>query len=386
MSSHSVGLVMGGGGLKGFAHLGVLRALEEHNIKPVVYSGASIGALLAAAYVLGHPLDDLIHRAETLKRSQLFRLNRMAMVFERFRARSVYDEAPLRELINGVIPEGLTFNDVEHPLLVSTVDAELGTQVVWGLPGLKDVQIRDAVYASCALPGAFPPGEVGGRTCVDGGVIDNLPVAITALNCDSLVAVDVGNSDLSDPQPVAGLGFFSVYMRAATIMMHSLQEVPLTHWRGPPMILIRPRITHFGWFPFDETKALIEEGYKSACEALEHLEAWGSAKGGVFPRRAVQVDVDQDKCTGCGMCVALAPALMHLDRNNKAYCTMRVVHWSPADGDFVRTCPTSAIVTRRIEPRINVPVMPDSAAVKLPDTGTPSSETADEQPIKAPAA
>lgn len=383
MSSQNIGLVLGGGGLKGFAHLGVLRALEERGIKPAVFAGSSIGALIACAYALGMPLDDLIARAEGLRRSQLFRLNRMQMVFERFRARSVYDEAPLRALVNGVIPEGRTFNDVDTMLLVSTVDAELGTQVVWGLPGLRDVQIRDAVYASCALPGAFPPGAVGGRTCVDGGVIDNLPVAITGQKVDSLIAVDVGNSDLSNPAPVAGLGFFNMYMRAATIMMHFLQEEPLKHWHGPPMILMRPRISHHGWFNFEETRELIAEGYRSAVESLDHLEAWGSAKGGIFPRRAVQVDVDQDKCTGCGMCVALAPTLMHLDRNNKAYCTMRVVHWSPADGDFVRHCPTNAIISRRIEPRINVPVMPERGGVPAPDSSTPANESAD---LKVPAA
>ena len=262
MSTQRIGLVLGGGGLKGFAHLGVLRAIEERGITPTVFAGSSIGALIASAYVLGHPLDDLIHRAETLRRSQLFRLNRMQMVFERFRARSVYDEAPLRELVNAVIPEGKTFNDVDRPLLVSTVDAELGTQVVWGLPGLRDVSIRDAVYASCALPGAFPPGEVGGRTCIDGGVIDNLPVAITGLNADALIAVDVGNSDLSNPRSVTGQGFFNVYMRAATIMMHFLQEEPLKHWNGPPMILMRPRISHLGWFNFGETHELISEGYR----------------------------------------------------------------------------------------------------------------------------
>jgi NTE family protein len=380
-----IGLVLGGGGLKGFAHLGVLQALEERGIVPSVYAGSSIGALLAASYVCGKPLDELITRAQNMKRRDLFRINRMQMVLERFKARSVYDEAPLRELIKYAIPEGKTFNDIDTPLLVSTVDAERGTQVVWGLPGLRDVPLEDAVYASCALPGAFPPGKVGGRTCVDGGVIDNLPVAITALQADALIAVDVGNSDLSDPQKVDGEGFFDIYMRAATIMMHWLQEEPLTHWHGPPMILIRPRISHLGWFPFDKTHELITEGYRAAVESLEHLEAWKSAKGGIFPRRAVQVDVDQDKCTGCGLCVSLQPSLMHLDKNGKAYSTMKIVHWSPADGDFVRHCPTNAIVTRRMEPRINVPVMPEGG-VKAPDSGTPANEGADEKVKTAPAA
>src|SRR5512132_2845095 len=91
-----IALVLGGGGLKGFAHIGVLRALQEHGIQPSLYAGTSIGALVAAAYIGGMSADEMQRRAESLKRRDLFRLDHMGMLMERMRAPSIYLEEPLR--------------------------------------------------------------------------------------------------------------------------------------------------------------------------------------------------------------------------------------------------------------------------------------------------
>jgi NTE family protein len=334
--------VLGGGGLKGFAHIGVLRALEERGVRPSVFAGTSIGALMAAAYACGMPVTEMAERARRFRRADLFRLNHFGMLVERMRSRSIYLDAPLRAAVESVVPER-RFDEVEMRLLVNTVDLRRGTTVVWGLPGLRDVSIRDAVYASCALPGYFPPGQVDGRLCVDGGVVDNLPASIAALGCDAVIAVDVGNSDLTHGGDVEDQGFAAIYMRAATVMMHALQLSPLAHWGGPPMILIRPRVSHLGWFSFGHTPEIIEEGYRSAKVALEHLDECLAAPGGIFPRRDVRITVNRERCTGCGICAALAPQLMGLDSQRKAFARTNLIPWSPADGDFVSHCPTRAI-------------------------------------------
>src|SRR5213082_2157506 len=165
-SGKRVALVLGGGGMKGFAHIGVLRALEERGIKPSVYAGTSIGALIAAAAVGRMPVEEMARRAESLRRRDLFRLNHFGMLLERMRSPSIYLEEPLRALCAGAIPD-VTFADLPKRLLVNTVDIDRGARVVWGLPGLENFSVREAVYASCALPGFFPPGRVGDRTCID---------------------------------------------------------------------------------------------------------------------------------------------------------------------------------------------------------------------------
>jgi NTE family protein len=222
---------------------------------------------------------------------------------------------------------------------------------VWGLPGLQDVPVRDAVYASCALPGFFPPGRVGERTCIDGGVVDNLPVSMASHFADIIIAVDVGSSDASQSARAEGQGFATIYMRAATMMMHALQQFPLERWHGPPMVLIRPRLNDANWLSFTDTASSIEQGYKAAMRALERFDSYWERAGCVFPRRRVQIDVDVDKCTGCGTCVSLAPAVMGLDATLKAFPRTRIVEWSPADGGFVHECPTAAITATNVDRR-----------------------------------
>jgi NTE family protein len=337
-----VALALGGGGMKGFAHIGVIRALEELGIVPTLYAGTSIGALIAAARAGGASLDVMAEHATLLKRRDLFRLNHVGMLLERMRSPSIYQEAPLRELIERNVPPG-RLADLPVPALISTVDVERGSQLVWGLPGLDNVSVSDAVYASCALPGFFPPGRVNGRLCIDGGTIDNLPAAITADRADVVIAVDVGSSELSQGESIASHGFAATYMRAATVMMHALQLYQLNQWDGPPMVLIRPKLGQVGWLQFGDTPKVIEEGYRAAKEALRHFEEVAAATGGVFPRRRVRVEVDRAKCIGCGICVAMAPDLMALDSTGKAVSKTISVTWSPADGEFIHHCPTAAL-------------------------------------------
>ena len=342
-----IALVLGGGGLKGFAHIGVLRALEERGIKPSLLAGTSIGALIAAAAAGGNRVDAMEKRALELRRRDVFRLNRLGMLRERQRAVSIYLEEPLRELCESVAPAA-SFEDLEIPVLVNTVDLEQAAQVVWGLPGLRSVSIPDAVYASCALPGFFPPGIVGGRVCSDGGIIDNLPVTIASQGMDAVIAVDVGSAEIIPREDVLAHGFGSIYMRAASSMMHALQLVPLTHWSGPPMLLIRPKVSHIGWFSFSHTAELVAAGYEAAGEALDFYDTCMQETGGVYPRRDMRVLVDKHKCIGCGLCVALAPDLMGMGSDGKAFARDPVVSWSPADGDFINHCPTLAITAGRV--------------------------------------
>ncbi|MFL5618719.1 MAG: patatin-like phospholipase family protein [Gemmatimonadaceae bacterium] len=344
-----IALVLGGGGLKGFAHIGVLRALEERGIAPDIYAGTSIGALIAAAHLGGTPIDELQSRAESIRKRDLFRINHFGMLLERMRSPSIYLEEPLRALCAGAIPD-VSFAELPKRLLVNTVDLDQGARVVWGLPGLEDFSVRDAVYASCALPGFFPPGRVGERTCIDGGVVDNLPVSVTAQFADLVIAVDVGSSDQSR-RDAASAGFAGIYMRAATMMMHALQQFPLEHWHGPPMVLIRPRVDDAAWLSFTDTAGNIAEGYHSASRALERFESYWDHPNCVYPRRRVQIDVNRELCTGCGTCVSLAPAVMALDGMGKAYARAHVVDWSPAEGGFVHECPTNAISAVNIDRR-----------------------------------
>lgn len=341
-----IALVLGGGGMKGFAHIGVFQALAARGIRPTLVAGTSIGSLLGAAYVGGATPEELAHRAIAMRRRDLFRLDHLGMIKDRMAAPSIYLEAPLRGLVESVVPKG-TFADLKAPLFVNTVDLERATQVIFGTPGLQDVNIQDAVYASCALPGFFPPGKVGARICVDGGVVDNLPVKIAAQWADLVIAVDVGNSEMLPLKDPHSRGFANIYMRSASTMMHALQQYPLEAWEGPPMILIRPRCDA-DWLSFAHTERTITEGRRAAEEALNGFEAYLEQESGIYPRRHVQLEVSRERCIGCGLCASMAPSIMGLDSSGKAFARTKIVEWSPADGDFVGSCPTNAILARTL--------------------------------------
>ena len=135
------------------------------------------------------------------------------------------------------------------------------------------------------------------------------------------------------------------------MMMHALQQFPLQHWHGPPMVLIRPRVDDANWLSFSDTAANIAEGYRSATRALERFESYWDQPNCVFPRRRVQIDVIRDRCTGCGTCVSLAPSIMGLDGSGKAFARTHIVEWSPAEGGFVHECPTAAITATNVDRR-----------------------------------
>ncbi len=341
-SSPKIGLVLGGGALKGMAHIGALRALAEAGITPALHAGASIGAMIAAAAASGRSAEELLERAKRFRRRDLFRINHMGMLMERMLSRSIYLEGPLRSLCEELVDEG-TFDTFRSPLLVTAVDIERGLPLVFGRPGLSAVKVRDAVYASCALPGFFPPGVVGNRVCIDGGTTDNLPIGIAGLDMDALIAVDVGMADVPLATGVAEQGFASIFMRAAAMMMHEQQQAVLDHWAAPPLLLVRPPISHIGPFSFAHIEELIELGYQSMREALGSLDQMLAAPGGVFPRQEMTIVVDRNRCTGCGICVANAPQLMALDREQKAFPLLPIHEFSPADADFARCCPEDAL-------------------------------------------
>jgi NTE family protein len=341
-----IGLVLGGGGLKGFAHIGVLEVLHAAGIEPVVIAGSSIGSLIASSYALGTSVLTMRARALALRRKDLFRVNTSGFT-RGLRAPSFYADEPLRALIAGVLPD-VRFDQMAQPLLVNTVDLEGGMQVVWGSRGFQHASVRDAVYASCALPGFFPPGMVANRVCVDGGTVDNMPVSVAAQNVDLLIAVDVGNSEVQRATDISAEGIGSIFMRSATLMMRTLQGWPLSNWNGPPLVLIRPRVSQYGWFNFEKIPLLISAGVEAARDALDAIPVALEAGHGIFPRRRVRLDVVQDRCTGCGQCVAMAPYAMRVrDQDGKAEPVASEFHWGPPDSDFVAQCPTGAIVMDR---------------------------------------
>jgi NTE family protein len=343
-------LVLGGGGLKGMAHIGVFQALEELGMTPDLVVGCSMGSLIAGAWAAGLTTEQMRAFALGVRRKDVFQVAHADMALKRMRSPAVYRSDPLDDLIGRLVGD-ITFHDLSRRLVVATTDLRSGAQVLWGLPGLEDVRVRDAIFASCALPGIFPPRDLEGRLCVDGAVIENLPVRIAASECPGpVLAIHVGTTsglgESGDPD-----GFAATYIRSLEIVMHTMLIERLRGWESPPVLLVNPRVEHVGMFTFDRTRELIEEGYRATLDAFDRLPAgFPAGASGIFPRHTVEVAVDRDRCTGCGACAMAAPAVFALDRDRRARVLVPHQEWSPLDGGYVRNCPTWAISARLPEP------------------------------------
>lgn len=344
-------LVLGGGGLRGLAHVGVLQALEEHHVRPAEVIGCSVGSLVGAAWCAGLPTSELRTIAHQLQRDDLFRLAHRDMAFRRMRSPAIFRREPLTDFVRGLLGD-MTFADLQTPLVVNTVDINSGTKVFWGSPGLREVLVADAVIASCAMPGFLPPHRIMGRHFVDGAVSGNLPVHPAARgDRDLVIAVDVssrGRPGLA----VQRHGFAAIWARAIELGIQRMDEVALRRWSRPPLLLIRPPVWHVDLLSFRHNAELVEAGYRATHDVLDAPRAIPDATDtGVFPRHRVRVEVDRDRCVGCGACVASGPpGQFRLDDDGKAVTADPTPLWSPIDGLCVTLCPTHAITAYPVEP------------------------------------
>jgi NTE family protein len=336
-------LVLGGGGLKGLAHVGVLRALEERGLVPEVVIGCSIGALIGASWATGMSIAEMEDRALAIKRTDVFRVAHLDMALKRMLAPAVYRRDPL-ELLIGSLVGGRTFAELPRRLVVNTVDLNSGAQMLWGLPGLTHARVADAVFASCALPGILAPRPIDGRVCVDGAVVENLPIRAALAVCRGpIIAVDVGGAG-GRRHAIERQGFTATYTRGLEIVMNTLTEELLREWTDPPIVLVRPRVERISMFSFNRTPYLIAEGFRALNATLDELPRdLVDLPPGIHPQREVSLSIDPAACIGCGMCYAREPAVFAASGDGKAIVKSPKQWWSPLGDRVVRACPTNAI-------------------------------------------
>jgi len=208
----SLGLALGGGGARGGAHVGVLRVLEREGIPIGPVAGTSAGGFVALLYAAGKSPDEIMEAMARLH-TGLLKLSSLggdhAAVFSLERVRPLLEE-PIR---------GLTFADLQRPCAVVAVDINYGEEVI-----IKEGLLIDALLATTAVPGLFPPVRTLGRVLVDGGILNPVPVnAARALGAEKVVAVCV-SSARAEPYAEAG-GLASMHLFGG----HSLME--LLPWR-----------------------------------------------------------------------------------------------------------------------------------------------------------
>lgn len=176
-----IGVALGGGSARGYAHIGALACLERHGLAPDVIVGTSFGAVVGALYATGEPIDDLVERASATRRRDVFPyvadfgLHRAAL-FRGGRLEAYFDR----------LLDGRSFSDLRRELVVVTTDVDTGERVL-----IQDGPLAPALRASASLPGVFAPVAVGGRRLIDGGIGSPVPLD-TLLDVGVDVAIGIG--------------------------------------------------------------------------------------------------------------------------------------------------------------------------------------------------
>lgn len=269
-------LVLGGGGVKGMAHAGAWRAIEEAQVPVAEVIGTSIGALVAAMIGAGTGGAELEAHALALAKRDIVGLNRWALLLNGIRQSSIFRAEPLQEYIRGVLPTA-EFAGLRIPVSMNAVHLDTGAVEWFGAGGRMDVPLADAVYASCALPVFYPPGEIEGRYYVDGGVQDTLPIGrAAARGAEVVIAVDTTAGAQQDAADTVANGLVAIHHRVYDIMAYAHKRETLAGWAGPRLIYIRPALDGLSTFDFTRTRYFLDEGYRATWAAL--VEA-GLAEG-----------------------------------------------------------------------------------------------------------
>lgn len=265
-------LVLGGGGMKGTAHVGVWKAVEEAGIRPDAIIGCSIGSLIGASIAGGLGWRELAEIARGLRKEDIVQINRRAVWMGGVREESVFDGATYANWIRSNLPLK-DFADARIPVRVNAVSLVRCGERWFGSGVDEEVHPADAVYASCAIPIYYPPLRLNGDVLVDGGVLDTLPVKHAfEWGAERVIAVDVG----AEIQPPAAdyfdRGMIAIHERVLAMNIAGQRQRSVEMWKDRPVVLIRPRIGHLGTWDFHRTQYFLEEGHRAAREALQGFD------------------------------------------------------------------------------------------------------------------
>jgi NTE family protein len=307
-----IGLVLGSGASRGWAHIGAIEALEEAGIKISMIAGASAGAFIGAAYA-GGGLDKV--KSFALNMDWRGVLAHLDIAFPRS---GFIEGRKVAELIE-LYTQAVDFKDLKIPLTMIATDMYSAEQVL-----LNEGSITKALRASMGVPGVMTPSHLNGRWLVDGGVVNPLPVDVCrAMGAEIVVAVDINSERISSRprkqrnpdwqnnlretektrlevvtswiEKYGSVGksmrtqidkwfsssestphIFDVMSSSLSIMQKRIEQMNLQ--AHPPDILIQPSLGDMSFFDFDEAEHAIDEGYHQAKVAIPELLAKISQK------------------------------------------------------------------------------------------------------------
>lgn len=293
METPKIGLALGSGVARGWAHIGVLQALEQQGIVPDLVCGTSIGALIGGMQQAGK-LDVVEEWARGLKRNRLFRYLDLTLT-----GGGLISGKKLSTRVDEALAD-TKIEDLSRPF--AAITTELGTgHEIW----IRSGNLAEAITASYALPGLFPPRQIDGRWLIDGALTNPVPVSVCRalgarlviavnLNADVFGMTNVGEESFKDEKalpmemsyhsqsplnmmkhrffskPDDTPSMFGVMMSSLNIVQDRLSRSRLAG--DPPDVSVAPRLAKYGLLEFDKADEMIEEGKSAVERAMPFLK------------------------------------------------------------------------------------------------------------------
>jgi NTE family protein len=253
LENDRLGLVLSGGGVRGVAHIGVIKALLEHGIEPDIVSGSSAGAVVGALYCNGYSPEQMM---EFFKLTPLFHINKFAFskpgfidtdkFYLDFKKYFSHDD----------------FSQLKKKLFITTVDMCEGVLKVF-----ESGQLIRPLLASSAFPGLFSPVDIDHILYADGGILDNFPTAPLLDLCQKMIGVYA--SPLSRIEPNGLKYSVSVLERAIRINYSKRSHSKFKHC----MLMVNPlELVDFGLLDVGKVDQIYQIGYESACMAIRNFD------------------------------------------------------------------------------------------------------------------
>ena len=246
----NIGLVLSGGGARGAAHVGVLKAFEEYGISPTHISGTSIGAIVGAIYAKGVHWSEILN---FLKDTSIFAATRVA-----FNKPGFLDTVKFYDDLKVFFPED-NFNTLEKPLYITATDVLTGQLKIF-----SEGELIMPIIASASFPAVFTPTEVDGSYYIDGGILNNFPVEPLKGSCDKTIGVFINELKKIGIEELKYS--YSVIDRAVKIKSN---DESIRKFKHCDLVISPKNLGEYSVFGMRNMDAIFELGYTAAIESLE---------------------------------------------------------------------------------------------------------------------
>lgn len=250
---HKLGLVLSGGGAKGAAHIGVIKAMQERGIRPTIVSGTSAGAIIGAMYCGGYDAEVML---DFFSNTPIFRPS-----YYTWKKPGIINSEVFKQVFLKLFPDN-SFEKLNLPLHIVATDITLARQKVF-----SSGELITPLLASASFPVLFAPLEIGDSLFSDGGILNNFPTDLIRQDCMTLIGVNIEHIDPINKNELKST--FSVMQRIFSI---GTRFNSLIKYQDCDIVIAPSKLNKYRTFDMYKIMEMYELGYSEACKTFDNLD------------------------------------------------------------------------------------------------------------------